>query len=97
MAQPVEFEIKLLTTVSESGVITPVTKIFVDSEQIGLVNRLRIDLDSDDFLPAISIDMLRGLQSDLVDPGVKAKAESQFKLLSRVPGLKCTLFAAKRR
>jgi hypothetical protein len=95
--QPVEFEIKLSITVSESGVITPVTKIFVDSEQIGFVNKLRIDLDSDDFLPAISMDMLRGLQPDLVDPSVKTEAEGYFKLLSRVPGLKCTLFASKKK
>jgi hypothetical protein len=83
-------------TVSESGVSTPVTKIFVNSEQIEFVNRLKVDQDSDDFMPSIEIDMLRAFQPDLIDPGILAKAEGYFKLLSQVPGLKCSMFTRKR-
>lgn len=95
MAQPVKFEISISVTVSEEGVLTPVTKVFVDSEQIGLINRIRVDCDSDDNLPAVEIDMLRGHRMDMVSESVKTAAERYFRLLKRVPGVKCTMALKK--
>lgn len=96
MRKPITFEIKLSITVSEDGSITPVTKVFVDSEQIGMINRVRIDQDSDDFLPSIEIDMLRGHQMDLIGKEAREKAQEFFKLLQGVPGVKCVMPAPRK-
>jgi hypothetical protein len=70
MIRPVEFEISITVKVREDGTITPVTRILVNGEQIEFVNRLRVDVDSDESLPAVEIDMLRGHSMDLVSPSV---------------------------
>jgi len=94
MANPVDFEIHISIKVNEDGVLTPVTHILVDGEQIGYVNRLRVDYDVDE-LPSVQVDMLRGASLDLLEPQIVERAKRFFDQLSRVPGLKCTMPAPR--
>lgn len=96
MAQPVKFEISVSVTVSEDGTVTPVTRIFVDSKQIGAVNRLRVDADSDDVLPSVEVDLLRGMSMDMVPESMASLAQESFDLLKKVPGVKCRMPAPRK-
>ena len=92
----VKLEIKLSIEVTEDGLITPKTTICVDSEPIGLMNSLKIRVDSDEMLPDIEIGMLRGHHMDLLSPDAKKSAEKCFGLLNRVPGVKCVMPAPRK-
>lgn len=98
MATPVKFELSLSIELSENNVLTTKMQVLVDSKPIGYVSRLRVDKDSDETLPMIEIDMLRGLSPFLDDSAKKLfeKAEKDFELLKRVPGVKCVMPAPRK-
>ena len=61
--------------------------LHVNGEQIGFVSRLRVDADSNEVIPRIEIDMLRGVALDLLDVPTREKAQAFFDLLRECPGV----------
>ena len=96
MGNPVKFEINILVEMSDNNVLSSRTKVFVDAEQIGVISRLRVDHDSDETLPIIEIDLLRGIDPDIVPENSLMLAKRSFELLKRVPGVKCVMHAPRK-
>lgn len=92
-----EVSIKLRSTSVEGHeiVLSPEVKIFVNGEQIGLVSRLRIDAQSDDMIPAVEIDMLKGVYLDSLSKDLQEKAKAWFEELRKIPGVKCGMPAPR--
>ncbi len=95
MAAPVKFEISITIEINEDGVLHTCDRLLVDGEQIGLVSRLRVDHDSSEVLPAIQVDMLRGLDMAMLDQNTQEAAQKYFDQLRRVPGLRCVMPAPR--
>lgn len=70
-------------------------RIEVDGKPIGMVNRLRVDMISNETLPAIEIDMLKGVVLDDLNAVARANAEEMFDALRRCPGVKARMPAPR--
>lgn len=92
-----EISIKLgSASVDGNKVISaPLVKIFINGEQIGLVSRLRIDAQSDDMIPAVEIDMLKGVCLDSLSKDLQEKVKAWFEELRKIPGVKCRMPAPR--
>lgn len=84
MSQTLEICIKVELTPKS---LSSVTKLMVDGQQIGSVSHLRVDVDVGETLPRIEVDLLKGIDLDLLTPEVRAAAEAQFELLRKCPGV----------
>ena len=71
----------------EDGKITAPTKVLVNGEPVGFISRLRVDARSEEVLPTIEVDMLKGVQLDSLDADTRARAQQAFDTLKQVPGV----------
>jgi len=71
----------------EDGKVTAPARVLVNGEPVGFISRLRVDARSEEVLPAIEVDMLKGIQLDNLSADSRARAQHDFDLLKQVPGV----------
>jgi len=96
---PMAFEVRTLVEITPAEDGTPVlrstTKVFLNGEQVGHISRLRLDVLLDEVLPAIEIDMLKGIRLDDLPPEARERVIGQFEALRGVPGLRARMPAPR--
>jgi hypothetical protein len=92
-----EISTTIEVTPGENGnlVLASKTCIVLNGQPVGAVSRLRIDANCDEVVPAIEIDMLKGMRLDDLHPDLRVKAEETFEALRQVPGVKARMPAPR--
>jgi hypothetical protein len=70
--------------------LTPLTKLFVDGEQLGLISSIELKASSGDFLPAVRIGILEDISEAAykgVSQGIKDSVKSTVQKLRRFPNV----------
>lgn len=87
-------EISIKIEVSDQVVTAPV-RVLINGEPVSCISRLRVDMDSDESLPAIEADFLRGISMDSLSPELRATVEGHFNALKDFPGIRARMPAPR--
>lgn len=75
--------------------LTPAMHVSLNGEQVGFISRLRVDAVADEVIPAIEIDMVKGVRLEDMPADVRERVQGVFEALRRVPGVKARMPAPR--